>query len=97
MQTKGKITAFGVVVLIIGYVGTYVVLSSGGVYVPYTAGLSGVKDWAWAPKGFSDNAAALQLESNKVRFFYPIWWFDSHYWHTDHVAPSGPRHPAAPP
>jgi hypothetical protein len=77
---------FGVTLI---YVGSYVWMSSQGRYEPAVIGIRGVKNYAWAPKGFVTN---YQWSQARYRFYWPLWRLDHEFWHTPDRAYDG-RYP----
>ncbi len=71
------------------YLGSYLGLSLGGAYMPANYGLNGIKDWAWTPRGFADDSGRLRV--GVVIPFFPLYWIDSRYWHSDWTGLSGPQ------
>gem|GEM_PF-1782769 len=88
VRTRFRYTILSLL-LIAAYSGGYLALSLGGAYMPATYGLNGIKDWAWIPRGFADDAGKLR----PALFipFFPLYWIDSRYWHNDWTGSNGPR------
>jgi hypothetical protein len=71
------------------YVASYLGLSLRGSYMPFTYGTNGIKDWAWTPRFFADDAGKYRLVPRYA--FMPLYWLDSRYWHNDWTGMTGPR------
>ena len=65
------------------YFGAYVMLSVQGTYVPLAWGVSWVKVYAWAPRGFASGPAGTEWHPVLVYSFLPLWGLDRHLWHTE--------------
>lgn len=78
--------------LLAAYVCIYIGLSTYGVYVPFTYGSNGIKDWVWAPSGFTDASGHLQMKSALFTGFWPLFWIDHSFWHDDYTGSNGPRY-----
>ena len=64
--------------IVLTYVGSYVVLSLGGKYEPNVWGASGVKNYGWAPVGFYVN---YEWNRAMLRFYWPLYYVDMRLWH----------------
>ena len=67
--------------LMMAYVLGYTLLSLQGAYGPATAGVHGVKTYAWYPRGFHEESGKWRDRTMAV--FIPIWFLDIRYWHDD--------------
>ena len=74
--------------LLAGYIGSYLGLTVTGVYMPSIWGLNGIKSWAWTPAGFAD--ASGRLRAPVVILYLPLYWIDHRYWHNDWTGLRGP-------
>jgi hypothetical protein len=74
------------------YVGSYVVLSLGGQYVPSGWGLGWVKWYAWAPRGFVSGPEGIDQNRFPQAFYYPLRILDVRFVHTSRKAYDG-NHP----
>ncbi len=77
------------------YLGSYLALSLGGAYMPAAYGTNGIKWWAWTPRGFADQTG--RLRAGLVIPFFPLYWIDSRYWHSDWTGLRGPQRMPVPP
>jgi hypothetical protein len=66
--------------VVAGYVSFYVSLSIRGQYEPIEIGLSGIKSYRWAPRGFVKD---LRWKEGRQRLFLPLWYIDTQFWHRD--------------
>ena len=77
-------------ILLVAYVGVYVILSMNGSYEPDAFSLRGVIDYEWAPRGFY--AEHIQQNANgsrdhggwkriMLRTFLPLWYIDVNFIH----------------
>jgi hypothetical protein len=87
--------------LFVVYVLTYLVLTFNGGYQPISVGASHVKEYAWAPLGFYDPDHAWKNSSyahhhptektggwnQMMLVFYPLWFIDVRYIHTESWMP----------
>jgi hypothetical protein len=82
------ITSFAIVVLVllIIYIGSYVVLSVNGCYEPYEIGPGRVKLYGWSPYWFTTE---YKWNTWLMNVYLPLWVFDQRFWHTYDEADSG--------
>jgi hypothetical protein len=74
-----KKTLIGLVLLLLlTYIGSYVLLSKGGRFEPWAIGLNGVKGYEWAPRCFVVN---YKWQRGWMFVYYPLWCLDSRWWH----------------
>jgi hypothetical protein len=73
-------------VLLLIYIGSYVVLSAGGCYEPATIGLNGVKWYGWAPRGF---VVGYKWRRCPMIIYAPLLFLDERCWHTPEKSDSG--------
>ena len=85
----GWIFRIVLLILLLVYVGSYVVLSSGGCYEPAAIGLNGVKGYGWAPRGFVDH---YRWKRWPAIVYLPLYIIDVRAWHRDAKVNSG-RYP----
>jgi hypothetical protein len=78
-----------VLAYVVGYCGTYLILTLLGRYEPGTWGLRGPKNYDWAPLGFVKD---LRWRRPITYFFLPLWEADRLFWHRMDLATSG-RYP----
>ncbi len=71
-----------VVSLLLLYAGSYLVLSLQGRYEPAAIGLSGVKFYAWEPRGFVTIEVYPKWRQLPHYAFLPLYWLDTRLWHT---------------
>ena len=82
------------VLLLLFYVGSYIVLSVSGRYEPSVWGIAKVngsivsapKWYDWAPRGFVSN---LKWRQGMMLFFLPLWELDRFAWHDSDKCWSG--------
>ena len=74
-----KILGFGGA-LLAAHTLVYLVLSLNGRYEPMGWGLSGVKDYQWAPVGFVKD---FKWRMPMIWIFLPDWEVDRFFWHTE--------------
>lgn len=74
------------------YVGSYLVLSLQGQYVPAGWGLAWVKHYQWAPRGFVSGTYGTDQNRLPQLVFMPLWLIDKRLVHTSENAMSG-RYP----
>ena len=86
MKRANKLAAIVCILLALIYVGTYVVLSLAGRYEPAGWGSGGVKWYAWAPRGFVRD---YRWNRALMCTFFPLYYLDTHFWHTHDAADSG--------
>ena len=73
------------ILLLVIYIGSYVVLSVGGCYEPAAIGLGGVKAYAWAPRSFY-----VGNQWQRCPMIYaPLFILDRQLWHTQEKSWSG--------
>lgn len=73
------------------YVGSYLFLTLQGAYVPGVYGLSGPKNYRWAPRHFVRANKTFKYEL--VYFYAPLYILDFRNWHVDLDAGRDPLHP----
>ena len=73
-------------VLLVTYIGSYIILSKRGCYEPAAIGLGGVKAYGWAPRGFVDGYIWNRWP---MIVYLPLWSLDMRFWHTDKKVWSG--------
>jgi hypothetical protein len=73
-------------ILLLIYIGSYAVLSTGGRYEPFTIGLEHVSSYGWAPRGFVDG---YRWKRWPCTIYVPLWLLDRHVWHTAAKLDSG--------
>ena len=81
--------SIALVLLLLIYVGSYLMLSISGRFEPEAIGLNGVKWYAWAPRGFVHD---YRWRKSLRTVFIPLWIADTHLWHTSDKAGGG-RYP----
>ena len=89
---RGRIA---VVLLLGGYVLSYIALSSFGAYAPAAWGTAGVKWYAWAPVGFYEPTTGRWVHTPMRIIYAPLTFADDRLWHTHgHFPQDGdPTHP----
>lgn len=61
------------------YGSDYLLRSLHGRFEPQSIGLSGVKSYAWAPRGFVHE---YRWSRSHQQFYYGLWVADTRYWHS---------------
>lgn len=89
MSTKRNVWALILPSLVAIYVGSYLVLSSQGKYVPTGWGLAWVKNYGWAPRGFVSGTYGTDQNRLPQLIFMPLWLIDMRFVHTSENAMSG--------
>ena len=84
-----KLLGIPLLILLLIYIGSYVLLSSGGCYEPAVIGLDGVKAYDCAPRGFVDGYVWKRWP---MIIYLPLWSLDMRLWHTQEKAWSGQYH-----
>jgi len=82
MTTRRKIYLLITLSAIALYIGSYVIFSAQGEYVPGCIGICNVKQYAWAPRNFVTGPDGTQWDFALLRVYLPLWWLDYHYFHT---------------
>jgi len=77
--------AWGILVVLAVYVGSYAILSLSGKFVPGCVGTGGVKWYYWMPRGFMRNQRTVLA----YLFYYPLHYLDLRYIHSDDKAYRG--------
>ena len=81
MNKKRKII-LAMIMALLAYIGSYMILSVQGQYVPKAWGLYWVKFYWWAPRGFVSGPAGIEARPAFYYFFFPLWVFDIRLVHT---------------
>ncbi len=81
-----KVFGTPLLILLLIYIGSYVLISSGGCYEPAAIGLNGVKWYLWAPYGFVTN---YKWKRWPMILYLPLWGLDMRFWHTQEKVWSG--------
>ena len=71
-----------VLLLLSGYLLSYIFLSSFGAYAPAAFGLAGIKWYARAPAGFYAPASDRWVHTPMRIFYAPLTMADARFWHT---------------
>ena len=85
---RHKLVVSGLAFLAV-HLGGYLALSLSGAYMPSAVGTNGIKGWLWMPRGFADESG--KVRAGLVIAFYPLYWLDSRYWHSDWTGMSDQR------
>lgn len=86
MSNVRKMSLQLVTVVMLVYIGTYVILSSAGQYVPGSWWLGWVKHYIWAPHGFVAGPAGIEQRRLPQMLFLPLWWVDMRFVHSSSKA-----------
>jgi hypothetical protein len=89
MSGKGNAIIWVVAGCLGVYVGSYIILSSRGRYVPGAWGLSTVKWYEWAPEGYVSGQEGTRRNLAFQLFFLLAWIVDNKFIHTFEKARSG--------
>ena len=73
----------GATIAIAAYIISYLPLTFTGRYEPAGIGLSGVKFYSWAPRGFVDN---FRWDKKRIYLYLPLIALDIYLWHTSDKA-----------
>ncbi len=84
-----RIFGITLLTLLLIYIGSYALLSSGGCYEPAAIGLNGVKWYGWAPRGFVDH---YRWKRWPGILYVPLYVLDIRAWHANAYAAPG-RYP----
>jgi hypothetical protein len=72
--------------LVIVYTGSYVFLTTRGLYAPVSIGMNGHNTYAWAPLHFFHES---KWDRSKIAFYLPLYCIDVEFWHTRAKVASG--------
>jgi hypothetical protein len=87
--TMRRAAKIAISVLIAGYILSYLGMTLAGAYIPFDAGIGGIKSWIWTPRGFADDTG--QFRHSMFYAYLPLIWLDSRLWHNDRTGMSGPH------
>jgi hypothetical protein len=83
---KSRNLSIGILLTLFSYICSYIILSSGGQYVPGSWGLGWVKHYIWAPRGFVRGPEGLENRRLLQILYFPLWWADYRLVHTSSKA-----------
>ena len=75
-MNKNRKIILAMITALLAYIGSYLILSVQGHYVPCTWGAGFVKSYWWAPRGFVSGPAGIQQRFVLVIGFLPLWVID---------------------